>query len=69
MEEKVTMGKIHFITLFIFVLHVSFSMDIDVNVDQDFRWTEVNGMEPYETLVRYTCYVHGIIVECMYHNY
>ena len=25
-------------------------MEIDVYVDQDFRWTEVNGMESYEHL-------------------
>ena len=44
------MGKIHIIALFIFVLHVSLGMEIDVYVDQDFRWTEVSGREPYEFL-------------------
>ena len=44
------MGKIHIIALFIFILHVSLSMEIDVCVDQDFGWTEVTGMEPYELL-------------------
>ena len=44
------MGKIHIIALFIFVLYVSLSMEIDVCVDQDFGWTEVKGMEPYELL-------------------
>ena len=44
------MGKIHIVALFIFVLHVSLGMEIDVYVDQDFRRTEVNGMERYEHL-------------------
>ena len=50
MEEKVKMDNKHIIALFIFVLHVSPGMQIDVYVDQDFRWTEVKGMEPYELL-------------------
>ena len=41
------MGKIHIVALFIFVLHVSLGMEIGV---QDFRWTEVNGMESYQLL-------------------
>ena len=49
-EEKVKIGKIHIVALFIFVLHVSLSMEIDVCVDQIFGWTEVNGMECYELL-------------------
>ena len=44
------MGKIHIAALFIFVLHVSLSMEIDVYVDHDFGWTEVNWMDPYELL-------------------
>ena len=44
------MGKIHIIALFIFVVHVSLSMQIDVMLIQDFGWTEVNGKEPYELL-------------------
>ena len=44
------MGKIDIVALFIFVLHVSLGMENDVYVDQDFRWTEVNRMEPYELL-------------------
>ena len=52
------MGKIHIIASFIYVLHVSLSMDIDVCVDQDFGWTEVTGMEPNEPIVRCTSYIH-----------
>ena len=44
------MGKIHSIALFIFVLHVSPSIEIDVYVAQDFRWADVNGKEPYKLL-------------------
>ena len=36
--------------LIYFCFNVSLSMEIDVHVDQDFRWTEVNGMDPYEFL-------------------
>ena len=50
MDEKVKMGKIHIVALFIVVLHVSLGMGIDVYVDQDFGWTEVNRMETYEIL-------------------
>ena len=42
------MGKIHIVALLISVLLVSLSMEINVCVDQDFRWTEVKRMEPYE---------------------
>ena len=41
------MGKIHIIALFIFVLHVFLSMEIDVYVDQDIK---VNGMEFYDVM-------------------
>ena len=44
------MGKIHIIASFIFVLYISLSMEINVYVDQDFRWMEVNGWESYELL-------------------
>ena len=44
------MDKIHIVALFIFVLHVSLSMEIDVSVVQEFGWTEVKEMEPYELL-------------------
>ena len=40
------MDKIHIVALFIFVLQVSFGMEIDVGVDQNHGWTEVKGMEP-----------------------
>ena len=46
----INIDKIHNIALFISVLHVSLGMEIDVSVDHDFGWTEVNGMEPYELL-------------------
>ena len=39
------MAKIHIVAFLIFVSHVSLGMEINVYVDQDFRWTEVNGME------------------------
>ena len=58
MEEKVKMGQIHIVALIISVLLVSLSMEIDVYVDQDFTWTEVNGMESYELSVRCTSYIH-----------
>ena len=44
------MSNINMAALFIFVLHVSLSMGIDVCIDQDLGWTEVKGMEPYELL-------------------
>ena len=44
------MGEMHIIALFIFVLHVTLNMEIDVYVDEDFGLTEVNGMESYELL-------------------
>ena len=44
------MGKIHIAALFIFVLHVSLNIGIDVCIDQDLGRTEVKGMETYELL-------------------
>ena len=44
------MGKIHIVALFIFVLHVSLSIEIDVCIDEDLGWTEVKRMETYELL-------------------
>ena len=44
------MDEIHVVALFIFVVHISLSRDTDVCVEQDLRWTELNGMEPYELL-------------------
>ena len=41
MEKKVKVDKTHIIVFFIFVLHASPGMEIDVYVDQDFRQTEV----------------------------
>ena len=42
------MGKIHIVALFVFVLHVSFCMEIEVG--QNYGWTKVKGMESYELL-------------------
>ena len=42
------MGEMQTAALFIFVLHVSLSIEIDVCIDQDLGLTEVKGMEPYE---------------------
>ena len=47
-------GKIHIIALLIFVSHVSLGMEINVYVDKDFRWTEVDGIDAYE-LISYAC--------------
>ena len=44
------MGKIDIVALLIFVSHVSCSMDFNVFVDKDFRWTEVDGVDAYELL-------------------
>ena len=44
------MGKIHIVALLIFVIHISFGMEIDVCVEQAFRWTKGKEMEPYELL-------------------
>ena len=44
------MGEIHIVALFIFVVHISLRMEIDVCVEHDLRWTELKGMEPYELL-------------------
>ena len=38
------MGKKHIVDLLIFGSHVSLSMEINVYVDKDFRWTEVDGI-------------------------
>ena len=40
------MGNVLIVALFIFVLHVSFGMEVDVGQNQG--WTDVKGMEPYE---------------------
>ena len=55
------MGKIHIVGLLIFVLHVSPGMEIKVYVDEDFRWTEVDGVESYELL----SYAFPIFVELL----
>ena len=44
------MGKIYIVPLFIFVLNVSFGIEVGVGVNQYQRWAEVKGMEPYELL-------------------
>ena len=38
----------HIVASFMFVLHVSLSMKINVYVDQDFIWREVTEVEPSE---------------------
>ena len=49
-HREVKVGKIHIVALLIFVSHVSLGMEINVYVDQDFRWAEVNGIDAYELL-------------------
>ena len=44
------MFRIHIVGLLIFVIHVSPSMEINVYVNKDFRWTEVDGVDAYELL-------------------
>ena len=48
--REIKIGKIHIVASLIFVTHVSLGREIDVCVEQDFRWTEVKGMEPYALL-------------------
>ena len=44
------MGKIHIVGLFIFVLHVTLGKEINAFIDQNLRWTEVDGIGDYELL-------------------
>ena len=44
------MGKIHIVGLLIFIIHVSPGMEINVHVDKDFEWTEVDRVDAYELL-------------------
>ena len=62
------MGKMHIVALLIFGSHVSLGTEIDVYVDKDFRWTEVDGMDAYELL----SYAFPIFIELLldvYHDY
>ena len=46
------MGKIHIIGLFIFVLHVSLSKEINNYIEQNLGWTEVDGIGDF-------CHMHS----------
>ena len=56
------MGKIYIVGLLIFVIHVSLSMEINVYVNKDFGWTEVDGVDAYEFLA----YAFPIFIELLF---
>ena len=62
-HREVKMGKIPIVALFIFILHVSLGMEIDVCVGKD--WTEVKGNGSLWSFVRCTFHIYWIIVECI----
>ena len=55
------MGKIHIVVLLIFGTHVSLGMEINVYVDKNFGWTEVDETDAYELL----SYAFPIFIELL----
>ena len=61
-HREVKMGRTHIVALLIFVSQVSLGMEINVYVDQDFRWTSVDGIDAYDLL----SYVLPIFIELLW---